>query len=299
MDTPSAWRRASALPQLAALGGIALFAIMDALMKRAALDSAVFPALLARSLMGAGLVLPLWAARGGRWPAGPVLRIHLLRGVLVAGMATTFFWALVRMPLAEGMALSFVSPLIALWLASAVLGERVSRDSVVAALFGLAGVAVIAAARARGGGETRGLDAVGAILLSALFYACNLILQRRQALVAGPLEVALFQNLVVALVLAPLAPMLWHTPPPGALVATAAAAVLASLALMLLTWAYARAEAQVLVPLEYTAFGWSALMGSLWFSERVTESTLAGLALILLGTWRGTRRTARGTAPAP
>jgi S-adenosylmethionine uptake transporter len=58
---------------------------------------------------------------------------------------------------------------------------------------------------------------------------------------------------------------------------------------MLLSWAYARAEAQWLVPVEYTAFVWSALMGWLWFAEAVTGWTLAGLALILGGVWFGTR----------
>ena len=66
--------------------------------------------------------------------------------------------------------------------------------------------------------------------------------------------------------------------------------VLASASLMLLSWAYARAEAQVLVPIEYTAFVWSALVGWLWFSEPVTRATLAGLTLILVGVWLGTRR---------
>jgi len=72
------------------------------------------------------------------------------------------------------------------------------------------------------------------------------------------------------------------------------AALLASVSVMLLAWAYARAEAQVLVPIEYTAFPWSALTGWLWFAEPVTPGTLGGLVLILLGVWIG----ARG-APGP
>ena len=37
--------------------------------------------------------------------------------------------------------------------------------------------------------------------------------------------------------------------------------------LFLLSWAYARAEASVLVPVEYTGFIWLALWGSLFFGE--------------------------------
>jgi S-adenosylmethionine uptake transporter len=59
---------------------------------------------------------------------------------------------------------------------------------------------------------------------------------------------------------------------------------------MLLNWGYARAEAQALVPLEYTGFGWAALAGWLRFGEPVTATTLAGTALIVLGCWIATRR---------
>lgn len=277
-------------PVLVTILAIGLFSVMDAVMKRASLGAGVYPALLARSLLGALVLAPLWRARGGRWPGREALRLHLWRGIMAAGMAATFFWGLVRMPMAEGIALSFLSPLIALWLAAVQLGERIRREAIGAALLGLAGVAVIGAARI--GDESASAQTgwgIAAILLSATFYAVNLVLQRRQAQVAGPLEVALFQNGVIALVLLPALPWLWRTPSPAMGIDIAWAALLASLALMLLAWSYARAEAQVLVPLEYTAFGWAALMGWLWFGEMVTPATLAGLGLILLGVWLGSR----------
>ena len=131
---------------------------------------------------------------------------------------------------------------------------------------------------------------VAAILLSAMLYAWNIILQRKQAQVAGPLEVVVFQSLFASLVMLPAFPLLWRTPAPVDLLDIAGSAVLASTSLMLLSWAYARAEAQVLVPIEYTAFGWSALMGWWWFAEPVTRATLAGLTLIIAGVWLATRR---------
>ena len=60
-------------------------------------------------------------------------------------------------------------------------------------------------------------------------------------------------------------------------------------ALLLLSWGYARAEAQVLLPIEYTAFVWAALMGWLWFDERLTAPTLVGVALIVVGCWISAR----------
>jgi len=60
-------------------------------------------------------------------------------------------------------------------------------------------------------------------------------------------------------------------------------AVLGVASLMLLSWAYARAEAKVLIPIEYTAFIWAALFGWLLYGEILTLTTLAGTTLIVAG----------------
>jgi len=298
-DLPAPSASQPGLAVLVAAGGIAMFAIMDALMKRASLASGVYPALLTRNLIGVAMVLPLWAARGRRWPAGEAMRLHILRGLLVAAMSLTFFWGLVRLPMAEAIAISFVAPLVALWLAAIHLGKRIQPRAIVAAVFGIAGVALIAAFQI-GSGPARSPDAacgIAAVLLSSLFYAVSLVVQRRQAQLADPLEIALSQSMVVSLALLPLAPWLWQAPAADTLLDMTIAALLASGSLVLLAWAYARAEAQVLVPVEYTAFVWSALMGYWWFSERLSLATLAGATLIVFGVWQGTRD--RRPAPPP
>ncbi len=282
------------LPLIAASAGIALFAIMDGAMKQASLLAGVYTAMLARSLVGAVLMVPVWwfspgAAR--RLPGAALLRMHALRGVVCAGMAVSFFWGLVRTPMAEAIAISFLAPLIALFLAAAMLGERIRWPAIAAALLGLAGVAVIVLARLSESGTPGGEAAWGiaSILLSAVLYAWNLILQRQQALVAGPVEVALFQSIFVGLTLALLAPWLAHMPAAGAWPWIGGAALLVMVSLMLLSWAWGRAEAQLLLPIEYTAFVWSALMGWLLFGEALTVPTLAGAALIIAACWIGTR----------
>ena len=64
------------------------------------------------------------------------------------------------------------------------------------------------------------------------------------------------------------------------------------LSLLLLTWAYARAEAQVLVPMEYSAFGWAAAVGWLAFGEPVSWTTVVGVALIVAACLVAARRAA-------
>ena len=63
----------------------------------------------------------------------------------------------------------------------------------------------------------------------------------------------------------------------------AAAAVCSIVSLMLISWAYARAEAKVLIPVEYTAFVWAAIFGAVFFAESLTVTTVFGAALIVTG----------------
>ena len=231
-----------------------------------------------------------WLAAGHGWPSKAAMRLHMLRGGVASVMAVSFFYGIARVPLAEGIALSFIAPLIALYLAAVLLGETIGRHTIIASLLGIAGVAVMLAARAGAPAETRHLDGVAAILLSAVFYAYNIILMRQQAQVAKPLEVAFFQNvtagsfLMLAVpVLSVVAPQLIVAPAGGQWLMLALAAALAFASLVLLSWAYARAEAQVLVPVEYTAFVWAAIMGAIFYDEALTVTTLVGTALIVTG----------------
>lgn len=273
------------MPILVAALAIVAFSLMDALMKGASIAIGPYSALLYRSLIGTAVVLPLWVLRGVSWPSRPALALHALRGMICCGMVLLFFYGLVRLPMAEAIALSFIAPLIALYLAAVMLGERIGRRAIVASLAGFAGVIVIAA----GSFDRSEMDAdtasgIIAVLGSAGLYAWNLILQRRVAQIASATEIALSQNVVISVILALFAP--WHAVAPGeALPAIGASAVLATLALLLLGWAYARAEAQALLPIEYSAFLWAALFGWLFFSETVGLPTLAGAGLIVVGCW--------------
>lgn len=278
-------------PILATMAGIALFSAMDAVMKSASIAVGAYSAYLLRCLLGFAMIAPFWLWRSRRMPEKHVMRVHIVRGVVVAFMGWTFFASLVRLPLAEAIAISFVAPLIALFLAAWLLGEKIERRAIVAAILGLAGVVVIVGGRI--GRERMTEDAVTGLILigvSALLYAWNLVLQRQQALVAGPAEVSTFQNGIVSLVLLAGAPFLLVWPEGRAWLEIGAGAALAVGAALFLAWAYARAEAQRLVPIEYTGFLWASLFGWLYFGERVGPTTVAGAVLIVIGCWIATRR---------
>lgn len=278
------------LPFAAALAGVGFLSLMDAFMKEAALIAGAYTATVLRSLMAAALVAPLWLARGPAMPSRAVWKLHLERGVVSAFMALTFFFALTRLPLAEAIALSFIAPLLALYLAQVLLGEVIGPAAVGASLLGFVGTLVIVGGRIGQGQFDEGAAlGVASLLISALLYAYNFIIIRRQAQVAPPLEIATFHGGIGGAVLLTLAPFLWQTPSTAALPPLLAAAALTVSGSLAISWAYARAEAHALVPAEYSGFVWAALFGWVFFREGVSLPTLAGTALIVAGCWLATR----------
>ena len=218
------------------------------------------------------------------WPGRTALRLHLLRGAIMVPMAIFFFWGLARVPMAQAVALTFIAPLIALVLAALILDEPVGKRTIGGSLAAFAGVVVIFIGQAQADmGPTALLGSV-AILASALIYAFNIIIMRRQAQNAGPVEIAFFQNIVIGIVLVAAIPVMGEPAlPSGHWGELLLAASLAIGSLMLLGWAYARAGAAYLSTTEYTAFLWAILLGWLRFGETVSPFTLVGATLIVAG----------------
>jgi len=127
--------------------GVALFSVMDAAMKGLALALGAYNALIWRNIIGTALSGAYYVARRPQPPAWAIVRLHIWRGTVVAAMAILFFWSVTLLPLAEAIALSFIAPIIALFLAALLLGERISRHAITASVLGFCGVAVIMAGR--------------------------------------------------------------------------------------------------------------------------------------------------------
>jgi S-adenosylmethionine uptake transporter len=271
-----------AIPFAAGCLGIALFSIMDAVMKHLVLEIGTYNALVWRNGCGATLAGLCFLATRSRWPGREALRLHLTRGLVGTVMAVLFFWGLGRVPLAQAIALAFIAPLIALYLAAVLLKEQIERRAIFASLLGLAGVVVIFAGQADANLGREALWGSLAVLASACLYAYNIILMRRQALVAKPLEVAFFISGITTLALLTAAPVLAQVPSAEHWPAILLGAMLAFGSLLLLAWAYARAQAQHLAPVEYTSFIWASALGWLVFGEWVSAFTLAGAALIVM-----------------
>jgi S-adenosylmethionine uptake transporter len=269
---------------LVALAAVGILSIMDALMKALVLALGIFAVSVWRSVVSVVTASALYLPRRLPWPSRPTLKIHMSRGALVTVMALLFFWGIARVPLAQAIALSFIAPLIALLLAVLFLGERIGARSIGGSLAAFSGVIVILLGQARGDLGPEALVGSAAILASALCYAANIVMTRRLALAAKPLEMNFFQALTVmtlwALVVAVAGvPQL----PDGQWSWIIAASLMSTAAALLFAWSYARAEASYLAVTEYSSFLWAAALGWIIFDENVTTYTLAGAVLIVGG----------------
>jgi len=268
----------------AALGAVAVLSIMDAVMKGLVLAIGIFAVSIWRSVLNLILTSGLYLPRRLPWPSRSTLKIHLLRGAVTTVMAALFFWGIGRVPLAQAIALTFIAPLIALLLAAVLLDEKIGPRSIVGSLVAFAGVLVIMMGQARADVGPEVLLGSVAIIGSALCYAVNIVLMRRQALAAKPLEINFFQSLTVLALWALLIPIVGVPALPAAdWQWVVVASLLSTAGGFLFAWAYARGEAGYLSTTEYSGFLWAAALGWLIFREPVSLYTLAGAALIIGG----------------
>jgi drug/metabolite transporter (DMT)-like permease len=286
------------IPFLVACLSIAIYSSMDVLMKGLSISIGAYNAVIWRTAAGTAITGLAYLALKPKWPSTALMKLHIIRSAFVAVMAITFFWGLARLPMAEAISLAFIAPLLATFMAAFFLGEKLDRRAVIASCIGFSGVIVIVTGKlGQSDYKLDALLAVGAIFSSALCYAINLILARKQAQVTAPLEIAFYQNLFVTLILGAAAPWLLVIPSLSFAPNIIAAAAMASVSIFLLSWAYARAETQILATTEYTGFLWAMLYGWIFFSEPVKWPTIAGAALIVSACLVITRRKAEAQPP--
>ncbi len=288
-------------PILIYAAGVALFCVMDALMKHLVASYPVAMATFWRYLFALPFILLFWWHEGRPPVTREMLPVHALRGLFIAASAFLFFWSLKVLPLAEAVTIAFAAPLMIPWLAALFLRERLAARSVVAGLIGFGGVLVAAG----GGGLADGTPSVerwwgiGAALAAAFTYALHIVLMRLRAARDGPGLISLLGAVMPALYVLPVVGLSggpW-TPDLADLGWFAAAGLAGALALQLIARAYAQVEAQRLAPFEYTALLWAALIGWFAFGEPVRAATWAGAAIIAAAClWDARRRAAPGAA---
>lgn len=268
-------------PLLIATGGVAFLCVMDAVMKHVVATTHPLTATFGRSLLSLVFAIPMWFAVGRPALTRDVLGAHAIRGTVMAFSAGSFFWALTVLPLAEAVTLSFVAPLIIPFIAWALLRERPRLTSLLAGVIGFAGVLVTTQGAPESADTPERTLGIIMMMVAAVAWATSLVLLRGRASRDGPAIVVLMGGLVPAILLAPAAGVIGQMPSADAWLWLLLAAALTAAGVWMLTRAYARAEAQVLAPIEFTALAWAALLGWLFFAELPRIEVWVGAAIII------------------
>ncbi len=283
--------------------GFATLSVGDAVVKTmAGAWPAIAVAALRFSFGAAGLSLLLMRSEGPRGfvPTHPWLQVA--RGVCLAVASVSFFSAIYMMPLADAMAISFLSPVLTQILAGLLLGERVHPRVWVASFIAFAGVVTVL----RPNLSELGLAAL-LPLNSATFFALLMIANRASAGQGSALSMQVFVAGVCALMLligaaaakvSGISALDFGWPAWDIVLRCAVVAVTASTAHWLAYLAAARAGAAAIAPAIYVQILVAIALGWWWFGDRPDAATMAGTALIVgagLYLWRAGRA---GTAPA-
>lgn len=268
-----------------------LLTLMDAMIKALSPRYPTFEIAFLRYAFGmiGAVTYAVWTRPG--WPTRDATVYNGARAGIIVLTATSFFYALSLLPLADAIALSFISPVLTALLGALILGERLDWRIGVALVAGLLGMLLIVGGKLGSGGfGPEALIGAGAVLFSAVGYSLNIIMLRHRATRDPLAQIILFQNLGPGLIL--LGPALWVWVPPT-LADLGQFAILGTLGVVahtMLAHAFARVEAARLAPIGYVTLIWGVLLGFLMFSEVPGLATLAGAALIVVGTLITQRR---------
>lgn len=244
----------------------------------------------------AGLLLLLWARR---LPQG----VWWLRATLLGTLNFSIFWAMLfvtayRLPGGVAATLGSIQTLIVIVLARALLGTPIRALSVIAALAGMGGVALLVLT------PEAALDPVGiaAGLVGAVAMALGTVLSRRWQPPVPPLAFAAWQLVAGGLVLAPFA---WWLEPALPSLTLAHLSGFAYLAVIGGAFTYALwfrglarlgptvvASLGFLSPLTAVMLGWGLL------GERLNGWQIAGMAIVIGSVWL-VQRVQQGVADRP
>ncbi len=280
-------------------GAIVSFTALAVAGRYLASDLDTFEIMLYRSVMGVVIVLAT-GRLAGTLPEIDTrsLSVHLVRNLFHFAGQNLWYFAIAAIPLAQVFALEFSSPIWALFMAVAVLGERLTGVRILAAALGFSGILLIT--RPWAGDLGIGVLSAG---LAAIGFAGSAVFTRlltRSVSITSILFWLTAMQSVFALIGAG-----WDLdiawPSQQSFPWLALIAVGGLVAHFCLTRALALAPAAVVVPVDFLRLPIVAVTGMILFGENLDSLVLAGAAIIFAANYMNilveSRR--RRTGPPP
>jgi drug/metabolite transporter (DMT)-like permease len=269
-----------------ATGGALMIAAMALLAVNDAACKSLFPelspsqvmalrgAVMVAVVMGVSLAYPT-ARRQLTFRQG---RLHALRACLVGVSALLYLGGLTALPLANTLALTFISPFVVVALSGRTLGEPVGVSVWVGVVTGFAGVALVLQPTFRHYGPITILP-----LVAGATIAATDLLTRRMSVSESPIAIAMSTSLGTLAIGLATSGSNWPIPGAQEIALVCVAALAFLLAYLLMAHAFRTAPAPYVSVFRYSALAWSTAFGY-WIWGQVPDSlAMTGLALIALG----------------
>ncbi len=271
----------------------AMFACMAAMIRLAAAELHAFEIAFFRNLFGLVFALPLLAHHGLGILKTDKQQVYI--GRCLVGMVAMLcgFYAIVHLPLAKAVTISYATPLFVTIFAVLFLGEIVRARRWIAIALGFLGVMVIMQPGVDDYDATA-LVALTAAVLSAIVAISIKVLSRTEK----PDAIVLWTTMLwVPMSLAP-ALFVWTGPSGWTWAWVAAAGFFGTTGHMLWTRALKRGDASLVTPISFVQVPFVAALGWWLFDETVTVWTVVGAAIIFIAYAYIAHREARSASKA-
>jgi drug/metabolite transporter (DMT)-like permease len=213
---------------------------------------------------------PFYAMRTPR-PA-----FQMLRGIALLASSLFFISGLRFLPIAEASATGFVAPLFVTALSIVFLGEKVGLRRWLATAAGLAGVLIILRP-----GTSAFHPAAFFPLVSALAWACTLIMTRLMSGRERAATIMTYSSIAGVCILTAMVPLVWVAPSWHDVLFGIFIGVASTAGQWIVVLAFRYADASVLAPFSYTQLLWVSILGFLVFGEVPDMWTVTGAAFIV------------------
>jgi len=221
---------------------------------------------------------------------------NLLRMLSTVVSGFTAFYAFSVLPLAQVYVMIFATPLLVTLLSIPVLGEKVGIHRLLAVLVGFVGVIVALnpASTKLGLGHAAGIA-------QAVFGATASIVVRKIGREERTVVLMLYPLAANFVIMGVLMAFVYKPMPLPDLGSAGIIALFSFVASMLLIFAYRKADAVIVAPMQYSQLIWAIGYGYFLFDESVAPSTLIGGAIIIASgsyiVFRETRLGAKSKRP--
>lgn len=250
---------------------------MDAIAKYLAADYPVTQIVWARFFFHFAIMAPIVLYRYGAGtlrPRQPGLQV--VRGGFLLMATILFFTAIAVMPIADALALLFISPMVVTALSPMLLGEQVGIRRWTAVIVGFLG-ALIILRPGLGATQAGSFLAIGA----GCAFAFYTLATRRLSGSAPPLVTLVYTAVLGAAVMSIAVIPVWVAPPPGDLALMAGIGAIAAGGHFLLIRAFDFAPASLLAPYSYSEIVMATAVGWFIFNDFPDGWTWAGIAVIV------------------